>query len=254
MRSRYDVILNGKSLQQLDERLQVIDIQHRGATITDEQYTVAYRHGARLGRRSIGSVGVTVQFEIHEYSTQMRANLCDLVGRWAKAGGDLRVSDRPGKQLLCVCSAYPVIGSAMKWTARLSCEFTAYTIPAWREINPARKTLTGTSANGQLYVPGNLDEIPVEVSIRANAAVGSVTLGVNGRQMTLSELNLSTGDEVMIDYDDELIQRIRKNGVSILERRSGVDDLLANGGELNAITLTADGAVDATFSARGWWA
>lgn len=253
MRSRYEVILNGIALSSIDPKILILDVKPIQQDIQTSTFRVAHRDGARINRRYVESAGVTISFEIHEYSIRRRQEICSAIVRWAKNGGELETNDRYGQFLKCVCSKKPYIDSAMKWTTPLSMTFTAYEIPYWQEKIPATVQLTGTSATGSLYVPGNVDGALVEVNAKANASLSTVTFGVNGRTLTLSGLSVTANQVIKITYDDQAIQSIKVGSTSLLDKRTGVDDLLANCGEGNVFTLSAGASVDATFSVRGLW-
>ena len=254
MKSRYQAILNNVALSSISDKILILDIKPVAQNIQDSTFRTAKRDGARINRRYIGSIGVTISFGIYEYNTSRRQDICADIARWAKNGGVLETNDRPGQYLQCVCSKMPVVDSARDWTKALQMTFMAYEVPYWQEKAAASATITGTSATGSLYVPGNADGALVEVSAKANASLsGSVVLGVNGRTLTLSGLSLSANDVIRITYDTEAIQSIKVGNTSLLDKRTGVDDLLANCGENNALSLTASASVSATFSVRGLW-
>lgn len=255
MRSRYDVSLNNIPLSSISPKILITDVRHKAPGIQDTNITVAKRQGSRVTRRYVGTASVTVMFMIYEYSSRKRQAICNDVARWAKSGGILKTSERDGQYLKCECSEPPVIKSAVKWADVLSMTFTANEIPFWQEEFPASITLTGTSATGNLYVPGSADGALVEVSAKLNSSMsdGTLTLGVNGRTLTLSGLTLSANSVITISYDAQAIQSIRTGTTSLMNKRTGVDDLLANGGENNAFSLSASASVSATFTVRGIW-
>lgn len=253
MTSRYNAILNNISLNTLDEDILILDIQYQAPGYQDNTMNVAKRNGIRLVDRIYETVAVSIVFEIHSYSTQKRQAICDDIIRWAKNGGVLETNDRPGQYLKCVCTNFPVIQSAKNWTDPLTITFTAYAYPFWQEKEAAKLTLTGTSGSGTLYVPGNVDGALVSAEVKANASVSSFSLTVNGRTLSLSGLSLSTNQIVKIEYDDNAIQSIKVGTTSLLDKRTGVDDLLAKCGEKNNISISASASVSATFAVRGLW-
>ena len=253
MISRYAVTLNGIALSELSADILILDVGYAQPSYNDRSYSVAKRHGSRLIDRKFNSAGVTVTFEIHAYDIRQRQAICNAVCAWAKNGGVLETNDREGQYLQCVCTGFPSVESARNWTDPLTIEFSAYAIPFWQEKLPQTVALTGTSQSGTLYVPGNVDDALVEATIKANASVSSVALTVNGRTLTLSGLSLSTNGTITITYDTEGIQSIKQGSTSILDKRTGVDDLLAKCGEINDVSITASASVTVTFSVRGYW-
>lgn len=254
MRSRYEVILNGQAMSALSSDILIRDIRYTTPQIRNDAFTTARRQGKRMYWRYIEKSTVTISFEIHAYNTMERQEVCNAVNAWAKNGGILQTNDRNGQRLRCICEAFPVVTSVLKWTDPLSITFAAYMLPFWEDEIPATLTLPrGKTGSGDLYVPGNVDGAMVEVDIKANAALASVSLTVNNKTLSLTGLSVASGDTIKIAYDDDLIQSIKVGTITILNRRTGADDLLANCGEVNHCSYTSNASVNVEFRARGLW-
>lgn len=253
MISRYWATLNGVPLNSISQDILILDIEYESPNITTETHEVAKRQGSRIYRRYIGRNSVTINFAIRAYDIMDRQEICKSIARWAKNGGVLQTSDRKGQRLHCVCDRFPTITSALKWTDTLSVTFSAYALPFWEEISASTLTITGTSKNGSLYVPGSVDNAMVEASIKANSALSNITLKVNDYFITLSGLSVAAGQIIEIAYSDEMIQSIKVGNTSILNKRSGSDDLIANCGETNNFSISSNASVTATFKVRGLW-
>lgn len=253
MNSRYDVILNGVHLNSISEDILVLDVMYSPLTMKYATLTVAKRYGSRINRKHIESVSATVYFEIHAYDTADRQAICEAVAAWARNGGALKTNDRPGQVLMCVCTEVPVIQSVKNWTDPVAVTFTAFEMPFWQGDDYESVTMTGTDSGDTLDVPGNIDGALVEVDIVASGSLTTIALTVNGRTLTLSDLSISSGQDITISYDAHGIQAIRSGNTSLLNKRTGVDDLLANCGA-NACSFSADGSVSVTFKAKGCWA
>ena len=254
MTSRYQVTLNGISLSGLSEEIYILDVNYGDPAFNDIRYKTAKRHGSRKDDRIFSSSTVSISFEIHAYDTHKRQAIRNAVCTWAKNGGRLEINDREGQFLQCECMKYPVIESARNWTDPLTIVFAGNEIPFWQERDPKTLALSaGTSGSGSLFVPGSVDDALVEVNIHANASLSSVALTVNGRTLTLSGLSVASGKDIKITYDERGIQSIKVDNTSLLDKRTGVDDLLARCGEVNTVSFTASASVTVTFSARGYW-
>lgn len=253
MRSRYSATLNNISLESINDDILILDIQYKATSFNDNTFNVAKRNGARFVDRIFETNEVSITFEIHSYSTQKRQAICNDVVRWAKNGGILETSDRVGQFLQCVCTGFPVIESSKNWTNPVTITFTAYAYPFWQEKEPSKLTLTGSSQSGTLYVPGNVDGAFVSASIKANASLSSVALTVNSRTLTISGLSVSANQTINIAYDENAIQSIKVGSTSLLNKRTGVDDLLAKCGENNSISVSASASVTATIQVKGMW-
>lgn len=254
MIGRYEAILNDIALSSVAPEILILDINYAQPRIMYETYTSARRQGARIYRRSIDRTTVSISFEIHAYDTKRRQAICDAVQQWAKDGGILTTNDRVGQRLRCVCDMFPTINSVLKWTEPVTVAFSAYTIPFWEQDIPTTATLTaGTSGSAYMYVPGVVEDAVVEVEAVSGGALTSLSLTVNNRTLSLSGISVASGGKVVISYDDNMIQSIKTGSTSLLNKRTGVDDLLANCGKSNAIGFTSNVSCTVTFKVRGLW-
>ena len=253
MITRYDATLNGISLATIHPDIWVQDIRHTQAAPKNEVYSVAKRQGSRIYRRNYDKASVQIYFEIHNYSTMIRQEICKSVMHWARKGGVLQTSDRSGQRLICVCDTFPSISSALRWTEPLLVTFSAYTLPFWQEVNPSMVSMTGTSGNGNLYVPGVVEDAPVEVDVKAKAKITTLSLTTGTKTMQFSGLNVASGNTIKIAYDDEQILSIKVGSTSLLDKRTGADDLLVDCGEISPVSFTSNANADVVFKARGLW-
>lgn len=253
MRSRYEAFLNDIALSSISADLQVLDISYAVPSIKNVTYTVAKRDGQRVARRYTDQASVTITFELHIYDTVKRQAACQNVAAWAAKGGVLRTSDRMGQQLTCICTTMPTITSAMRWNDALAVTFTAFPYPYWQAITPSTLTLTGTTNEGTLYVAGSAESAYVEAQITANAQLSTIALTAGDRTLTLSGLSIPQGGVIRLYYDADGIQHITYGNVSLLNKRTGADDLTAKCGEYNAMSYTANAAVECVFIAKGAW-
>lgn len=253
MISRHEVYLNGVALSSVNPDILILDVQYQPATFQTETFATAKRQGARILRRYADKTLVTVNFAIRKYSTRERQSAYSDVVNWAKNGGVLQTSDRDGQILRCVCEAFPSLQSVSRWTDTLSIVFAAYALPYWEEQNPVTLRLSGSSGENSMYVPGNVDGAMVEATITANASLSSISLTVNERQLSLSGLSVTANQVISISYDDEMIQSIKVGTTSLLNKRTGVDDLMANCGDTNTFGFTSNSSVDVDFIVRGLW-
>lgn len=254
MKSRYEVTLNGISLSELSPEILILDVNYADAAFSDNQYTVAKRNGSRTDNRVFNSSSVSISFEVHAYDIRKRTAIRNAVCAWAKNGGKLQINDRNDQYLQCVCSQFPSVASVRNWTDPLTITFTANEIPFWQELALSSVSLTaGASGSGKLYVPGSVDFAVVEAKVHTNASITSVALTVNSRTLTLSGLSVASGNDIKITYDVHGIQSIKVGSTSLMNKRTGVDDLLAKCGEINDVSYTSSASTTVTFSARGLW-
>lgn len=253
MISRYEVCLNGISLESISEDIVVLDVHYSSPAFQDETVSIVKRDGARFLNRKIDSASVSISFEIHSYPIRQRQAICNAVCAWAKDGGILTINDRQDQFLKCICSQFPIIESVRNWTDPLTVEFTAYIIPYWQDKNLHTLSLTGTAETGSLWIPGSVNNIVVEADVLANAGLTSVSLTANDRTISLSGLSVASGKTIVLSYDSEMIQQIKVDSTSLLNKRSGADDLLVDCAKLNSLSFEADASATVTFKVRGGW-
>lgn len=252
MNSRYSVTLNGEPLLQISPNIIITDINYDSPKVNIETYNVAKRHGSIIHRQYVDKKSVTISFMIREYTTARRQAVCSSVIKWAKKGGVLKINDRPGQHLDCVCESYPSVSSVRDWLSEVSITFSAFANPFWIDDIQSSIALSGTAGNGMLYVPGDAQETFVEATVKAKAALTSFTLTVGGRTMTVTS-NIANGHTVKLEYDKNMILSIKDNNTSILNKRTGADDLIAVCGERNTVSFTSSANADVVFSAKGAW-
>lgn len=165
MTCRYEVTLNNVTMASLDSSILIHDVQYEAPNYERNLFKIANLQGRRPGKAYKERAAVKITFEIHEYDTDDRQGVLTKIINWAKNGGDLRINDRPGQKLICVCDEFPVISSVCKWTDTLSITFAAYDIPYWQSVDlyttsaQYRKTASTTKADTfqhfTLDVPGD---------------------------------------------------------------------------------------------------
>lgn len=254
MISRYDVSLNGQPMSEIDPNLLVLDVNYGDASYAIDSAQVGGKDGAVILRETKESASVTISFELHIYSIAERQRVCQLVNAWAKDGGILRINDRPEQRLNCVCIQKATVASARNWTDPLSITFAGYNPPYWEDETPSAITLSGRTASGSLYVPGNGKEAYISCSVVAKAALTAIQLTAGNSTIKLTDINVPNNGTLTIDYLDGVL-RIRQGNTSLLKKRTreSSDDLTCACGENCTVSIVASAMVAATFSVRGCW-
>lgn len=253
MKSRYDAWLNDVALSSLNEELYVSDISCQPPQFTYTVHNYAGRNGGHVTAKRTNELTVTISFELHLYGTQSRQDACAEIVSWAKDGGKLQISDRHDQYLQCVCTKFPSIESALRWTDTLTVEFTAYDVPYFQSSVPVKATGVGGEEEARVFVPGNA-EATAEVTVTVLEPITTLTVGVGGKMIELTGLDLSENDEVIFYHDDYGILHISTNETAILPHRTALsaDDLKAPCGTLE-LFCSSDGEVSADFQIRGGW-
>lgn len=257
MMTRYDARLNAKSLAAIDPTIYVQDITHDTPQETEESVELLTRPGTILRRKMRRSTSVIITLEIHEYNTGRRQYVARRIAEWAKDGGVLETTDRPQQQLRVTCERLPNIASALKWTSKLQIVFTAHEQPYWEEINEVSVSLHGTGEKADVYVPGLAKDTLVSVTVRnmSQEVINQITVEAGETRMVFRELGLEPEKVLVVEYDENMIQKIRVGTVSRAKNRTpeSSDDLLLRCGETGRVSVAAERDVRATFHVRGLW-
>lgn len=277
--TRYEVTLNGISLESLHPSIYIIDVNYEPPQYSIETYSIVKRQGARISRKYKEKAAVSIRFVVRAYDIVERQSIIQSIIHWAKNGGDLRINDRPGQKLVCVCDQLPGVESVRGWTEELTIAFAAYAIPYWQSLEETVANLTledGTQVSSkdlapltdlELYVPGNAPYNYVGMKWQSRSA--------DYRDGTLDVINANRNDGMFtngggiivtgwnriyraIEYDEEAISRIYEHqgsrqsssvyrDVDIQYMMSGIDEILVNCGETNALQVRF-GSLDSSLS------
>lgn len=252
MRSRYEAVMDGIALSSISSNLIIRDIAHGVANPAIETASVAKRNGSFPINERQNGASVAITFELHIYSIAERQRVCQEVQRWAK-GHILETNDREGQRLNVKCTQYPSISSALRWRDPITMMFTAFEKPRWEEKTPSVVEVTGTSEESPLFVPGNAGKALVEVNIQPNATIENITVSVGNTAIALTDIEATTSDLVAIGYDEKGFLFIKQGNDSLMSHRTGSDDLLAECGVINTVSIESDASATVTFTTRGLW-
>ena len=253
MMSRYNVWLDGVALSSLHPQIYVSDIQYETPNINTSVMPIAKRAGALVTNRTQEKTTVTVLFELRIQGTAERQAACENITRWAMQGKILETSDRTMKRLHIICAAPPAIDSAMRWLNQLRIIFEAYTPPYWEDKTESTLTISGTSASGTLYVPGNAGLALVNAVVTPSATITSLSLTAGDYTISLSDISVTSSQTVKVAHDDNLFLSIKRGSTSLLNKRTGADDLLVECGKTSTFSMTASASSSVTFKVRGLW-
>ena len=111
----------------------------------------------------------------------------------------------------------------------------------------------GTSGSGTIFVPGNVGKALVEVTATPADSSANISLTVGSTTITLTGSNATSSNPLTITYDGNEIQSIKVGTTSVMDKRTGSDDLLAVCGASNTVSFTASASTVVTYSVRGLW-
>ena len=249
--------MDGNALTDLHPMLFLEEISCTPAEATFTTSVTARRHGERLLNTRRTTPTVTITLRILTEDRVSRQTVYQRLVTWA-SGRELRISDRPGQALHCVCTKLPEMSSVMKWTEPFSLTLSGFEHPFWEETVPSLLSISGSSGSGDLYIPGNGGEVYGEVTVTppSGSTLNTLALTVGSTSMSFSCLGATLANPMTITYDANGIQSIRVGSTSAMSKRSGTsaDDLIGICGKINEISFTANVNVTAVFRFRGAWA
>lgn len=250
---RFEAWMNGAALGSVSPDLYITEISARPASRTTGTSEIYGRNGELEGSTKWRGATVTISFILKKSTETARQKIVSDVAAWADRGV-LEISDRPGQQLHVICTTPPYVPGMCSWTDPISLTLQTMENPFWKEKTPAVLALSGTSASGNLYVPGNVGDALVDVTVTpASGTMANCTLTVAGNTFTLNGVNATTSDPLKVSYDDYGFLSIKRGTTSVMDKRTGAsaDDLKAPCGKTSEISFTASASATAVFSARG---
>lgn len=249
--TRYECVLNGKPLSDISCQISVLDINEEAPDEEITAYKRAFKDGMTFVRKQRGKISVSVLFEIGERDVQSRKEICQLVQEWARAGGVLKINDRPGQELYVVCEQLPSIASALKWTQPLAVRFSAYDVPYWQSVSGSSVT---TSGQKSFFVAGTVEKCKASASIvnTGNSTINSITIDTGASEISFTGIALEPTKKLETGYDAHGYFFAKIGSTSVLDKQHGDDELEALCGH-NLVKVSASGPVSMTLNAKGLW-
>lgn len=264
----FGAALDGVAFSGISAALMLIDIVENPVEMDVQTVPLAFRPGLRRTVRIRQSLTVRLEYMIRTQDIVERRRVRDRVAEWAETGGVLTVNTRPGQRLCVVLDKPPALNSSMKWTEKLTVEFTAYERPYWESASPvaARFTVSAADEDGAyrgtqtLSLWGSPLYAPGEFSFRNDSPENALTtLKVTAGKslIELQGLQVLPGKTVCLSYGtaDILGITIAETGESLLHCRTAEssDDLSFEAGAPNDIRVESDCPISGTITTREWW-
>ena len=253
---RYDVRLNGISLNDFGEDVIITDIVEDEPSEVETVQSMPYANRSYYAGRVRDGLSVTVTFAIRAYGIIQRTDIYSRIAKWASKPGFLEINDRTGQRLYIDAAKLPSVGSVRNWTDTVSIQFMAYSKPFWEGcfVAMASQATATTSASMALFAPGNAESCVLDAKITATTAITSLTISCGSDKFIITA-SVPPGQVIEISHTDDGYLRITANGQSVLANRSAdsADEIRLVPGASNAVSITANGQFTATISTRGAW-
>ncbi len=242
---------------QLDELHESIVIQRVDPGTPQRNISaVAMMGGA--GQRITGdhweTLDIIVEFGINLPKRQMelRRQVFEMVTAWALRGGWLTVNWMPNRRVWVDRVELPNGGDMWEWTNTYTITFRAYSVPFWQDEMPAQTVhQLITSGSVSIEVGGNVQSVlDVSFQNRSGMTINNFRVSAGGNTLILSSLGLGGSETLNISHGTDGLLRITAGGRSVLDRRTGADDLYVLPGT-NAVTIQSDRAGTLTVRSYG---
>lgn len=260
MRTRVSIALNGVELHSISNAIVIQGISEQSPNWNIATGAKAEAIGQFVNRFEKRYREVSVRFALAiKRDMPLRVAIIQQVNAWAAKGGVLSVDYRDGQRLRVICAALPTINTD-KWAEDYTITFRAYRVPFWESVEKTQVTISAatsgtTTMNLRETAGGKLCAIATNGS---GSALTSLGVFANGKRIALTDMSVASGSSVVIDYDENDIQRIRKvtgsSSTSILEyRTTDSDDYVPLEFGSNTIIVSSGVAVSWTLYTYGRW-
>lgn len=248
------VALGGIQLDELHERIVVKEID----TGTPQENITAVSRMGGAGQRMTSQhwttldVNVAFGIDVPKWDLEDRRAIFDQVTAWALKRGWLTTNQMPGRRMYVDKAIIPNGGDMWDWTNDYTLNFRAYNVPFWQDEQPAQVN-RGTSSSGTVYVDvgGHVQTVmDATFKNKSGMTINNFTISAGGNTLKLTNLGLGGSETLTISHGTDGLLRIRRGNTSVLEKRTGSDDLYVNPGR-QAVSFSADRAGEFTASCYG---
>jgi phage-related protein len=260
MRTKLSPALNGVEMHALDPTIVVRGVQESSPAWKIDTGSKGEGVGLFINRVEKQSRSVTITFGIFARDPLKRSQVLQAVAAWAAPGGILTTDYRDGQWLRVICTQLPNVDNIREWTEDFQVTFTAYQIPYWSSTEKTQITIAaGTSGTATMNLKetagGKLCAI---VANNSGSSLASLGVFANGKRIALTEMSVASGSSIVLDYDDNDIQRIRKITGStassyLAYRTTDSDDYVPLEYGANTIIVSSSVAVSWTIYTYGRW-
>ena len=258
MTGRYEARLDNHPLTDAGANLMITDVIYSAPEERVQAEELGGADGSRMQRVTRSRLSVSLTILLRERDPMRRQAAYAQVQRWARGGGSLTLTDRPGQRLQVDDVRLSGLGSTQRWTDALQLTCIAYNKPYWESEYPAVATL-GTAAleSSALLTPrGNAASAVVDVDITAvGGTINALTLTAGDTTMSFAALGLAAGATLTLEHAKSGLLVIRAGTTSKLDKRTAAsaDELLLTPGLPGLVRYNANASCTAVFRTRGRW-
>lgn len=226
------VELNGEQLDDIDRRIIIKSVESGAGKMKITAQTLGGGVGQRVTSRQRETLDVLVKFslDIDEDDMAERTELLEEINAWARDGGWLACSHKPGRRIRVACVQHPGEGDPYEWTTVYTITFRAYDVPYWQDDAPRRVSVSGNLFHDQMRVDGSAETVmDFSFTNTSNSTCNTLTLRTGTAEMRFAGLGIAQGETFEIGHAEEtglLYIRIRSTAG---EYRSAMANRVSDG-------------------------
>ena len=248
------VALNGVQLDELHDAIVIQRIDPGTPARNIGATSMMGGAGQRITGEHWETLDVVVEYGINipKQEMELRREVFETVKAWAFDGGWLTINWIPGRRVWVDRAEIETSGDMWEWTNTYTITFRAYCVPFWLDEEPVTVTNPLVS-NGQMsikvggYVQSVLD---VRFENKSGATINNFKISAGDNELVLSSLALGGYEALQISHGTDGLLRITAGTRSVLNKRTGADDLYVMPGT-NVVRITSDRAGALTVMSYG---
>lgn len=249
--------LNGIGIKSISRHVNLVDVIQYPPERDIQAEERAKYHGMRYLGTTIEKRVIEVLFDVKVKDKALRQIILDELLGTFDANGELELQSRDGQYINVICTSAPAADSMRDYTNTLTLEYTSFD-PFWKTTERAMATdnlVAETESEISIIPSGNAEQTFLEFELEntSGSTIDDFTIDVNGYAFTFASLGLAAGKTLICAYDSEGYLTLTIDGASVMDKRTGDDDLLLNIAESNTVAATAEYAATLTLYARGLW-
>ncbi len=248
------VALNGVQLDELDDAIVIQRIDPGTPSRNIGTTSMMGGAGQRITGEHWETLDVVIEYGINISKREMalRREIFDMVTAWALAGGWLTVNWLPNRRVWVDRAEITNGGDMWEWTNNYTITFRAYSVPFWQDAT-AEEVTHPQIASGQvaIVVGGNVQSVlDVMFENRSGMTTNNFRVAVGGNELVLNSIALGGNETLQISHGTDGLLRITAGTRSLLDKRTGSDDLYVMPGN-NVVSIAADRAGSLTVLSYG---
>jgi hypothetical protein len=248
------VALNGVQLDELDDAIVIQRIDPGTPSRNIGTTSMMGGAGQRITGEHWETLDVVIEYGINlpKRELELRREIFDMVTAWALAGGWLTVNWLPNRRVWVDKVEISNGGDMWEWTNNYTLTFKAYSVPFWVDETPTTETAQQVASGVlSINVGGNVRSVlDVLFENRSGMTINNFRISAGGNELVLTSIALGGDESLQISHGTDGLLRITAGSRSVLDKRTGADDLYVMPGS-NVVSVASDRAGALTVMSYG---